>query len=120
MVTYFAKGHHITLLNNSSVADIPTNAWAFTSDEFELEFSGSSRAEPSCKGSDLDFFLCIAFLAQNIFFSCFYQLLNQKINHFKKKSIIYYNLILKSGNSLVRVQQVHKPEDLWDITFCIR
>ena len=25
-----------------------------------------------------------------------------------------------SGNALVRVQRVHKPADLWDITFCTR
>ena len=28
--------------------------------------------------------------------------------------------IILSGNALARVQQVHEPADLWDITFCTR
>ena len=27
---------------------------------------------------------------------------------------------LQTGNALERVQRVHKPADLWDITFCTR
>ena len=26
----------------------------------------------------------------------------------------------KAGNALARVQRVHEPADLWDITFCTR
>jgi hypothetical protein len=26
----------------------------------------------------------------------------------------------KTGNALARVQRVHEPADLWDITFCTR
>ena len=34
-----------------------------------------------------------------------------------------YNMafdIVVAGNALARVQRVHKPADLWDITFCTR
>jgi hypothetical protein len=45
-----------------------------------------ARAEPGHFNfraeTELDFFLCIAFLAQNMYF---YQFLNQKISHLKKK-----------------------------------
>ena len=40
--------------------------------------------------------------------------------------IIHFLLCAKTylptypGNALVRVQRVHKPADLWDITFCTR
>jgi hypothetical protein len=71
----------------------------FTSDEFELEFFGSSRAIKVPSKAELghfnfqaetepDLFLCIPFLAQNNFFSSFYQYLNQKISHFKKKKVL--------------------------------
>ena len=29
-------------------------------------------------------------------------------------------MALHAGNALARVQRVHKPADLWDITFCTR
>jgi hypothetical protein len=32
----------------------------------------------------------------------------------------YNNISEHSGNALARVQQVHAPADLWDITFCTR
>ena len=33
---------------------------------------------------------------------------------------ILKNKFATSGNALARVQQVNKPADLWDITFCTR
>ena len=33
---------------------------------------------------------------------------------------LFYNFIEKAGNALARVQRVHEPADLWDITFCTR
>ena len=32
----------------------------------------------------------------------------------------HLNKMYVSGNALAQVQRVHKPADLWDITFCTR
>ena len=34
--------------------------------------------------------------------------------------IFWLGIQTKAGNALERVQRVHKPADLWDITFCTR
>ena len=56
--------------------------YVVSSDEFELEFPELSRAGASQFSSwkrAVDFFLMYSFLAK-FFLSCFYKLLNQKIN----------------------------------------
>ena len=35
-------------------------------------------------------------------------------------SLLYLFQDVEAGNALERVQRVHEPGDLWDITFCTR
>ena len=46
--------------------------------------------------------------------------LNIKLKKVKENLVKSKENLSKAGNALERVQRVHEPADLWDITFCTR
>ena len=59
-----------------------------------------------------------------IYWNCFWMYLNTYILQsdiiYNQACIIVLEQVFITGNALARVQRVHKPTNLWDITFCTR